>query len=209
MKGRRGFTLLVVLWIIVSLSILAASIGARARHASAVTQGAHDRIVGRWLAEGCVARWQSVADAVLRVRPEGASAAWSRLDEILRDSTATLDGCELTMRVDGRPVLGRATAAQLASLPGITPEVTARLDEARLRGAPIVDLLVLESALSPPAKAELDAHYAELTRAIATEPDAWIVRAQSHVGTPPTPLNIEIRFVRGGTRAAIVRWVEW
>jgi len=209
MSARRGFTLLAVLWIIISLGVLAGVLGQRARRAVAVTQGAHDRIVGRWLAEGCLARWQALVNEVMSANPTQASGAWRDLERTMHDSGAMLDGCDLDVRVDGRLMLSRATDVQLAGLPGMTPEAIARIFEFRARGEPITDLLQIEGQLSPVAKLMFDAHYAELTRVTTVEPDVWVVRSRAHVGVPPTPMNVEVRFVRGGTRAAVIRWVEW
>lgn len=209
MNGRRGFTLLAVLWIIIGLGVLAGALAQRAQHAFAVTRGTHDRIVGRWLAEGCLARWQALVNEVMQADPTHAGAAWRDLERTMQDSVGMLDGCDLVVHVDGRLMLTRATDAQLAALPGMTPEAIARIIEFRVRGMPITDLLQIEGLLSPVSKLIFDAHYAELTRVTTAEPDVWVVRARAHVGEPSTPMNVEARFVRGGTRAAVVRWVEW
>jgi len=209
MSARRGFTLLAVLWIIIGMGVIAGALAQRARHAFAMTRGAHDRIVGRWMAEGCVARWQALVNGVMSTDPTRAGSVWRDLEHTIRDSVAMLEGCDLVMHVEGRLMLSRATDIQLAALPGMTPEAIARVFEFQSRGEPITDLLQIEGQLSPVSKLIFDAHYAELTRLTTTEPDVWVVRARTHVGEPPTPMNVEVRFVRGGTRAAVTRWVEW
>jgi len=108
----------------------------------------------------------------------------------------------------GWPVISRATAAELDSLPGMTPEAVAKILQLRAI-RPLTDLLPVAASLSPDARAVFDASYQELSRRLATEPDAWVVRSQAHLGVPPTPVNVEARFVRAGTRAALVRWIEW
>ena len=142
------------------------------------------------------------ADEVSRVR------GFDRLSaSMLRpgDSLATLFTVE-----PGRVVVDRASPAVLASLPGMTEETVARLIERRLREAPpLTDLLALGSELSIPSRDSLHRHYAELVQLTTLEPDAWIVTARSPPpsgdGTAGPSVTIEVRLVRAGFRAAIVR----
>jgi hypothetical protein len=207
---RRGFALLGVLWIIITLGVLAITIARLTYRAIAAAQGEQDRVTGRWSAEGCIARVRAVSDAVLSENPYRARDRWIALDSIVEiDSAPTLLGCDVTVRTDGRPVLARAPTAELDSLPGMTPEAVAKILQLRLTSPPLTDLIRVAAALSPDARAAFDASYAQLSRRLAAEPDAWVVRSRAHFGEPPTPVNIEARFVRAGTRAALVRWVEW
>lgn len=109
----------------------------------------------------------------------------------------------------GRLVLDRAPLAVLAALPGMSNEALARLAEMRLRGVRVTDLLALSAQLSPAARAALLAHYADLVHLTTTEPDAWIVRAEGHAPLSPVTVVLEVRLVRAGRRAAIVRRREW
>ena len=209
-NSRRGFALLGVLWIVVGLSVIALAMARVSWHAVRYAEIEHDQVVGRWLAEGCIARLRSVTNSALSADPVHAAVVWRVLDRVLAvDSAAALGGCDLTLRTAGRVVLDRATAADLDTLPGMTMEAIARILQMQQEGEAITDLLLVEAALTPTARALLDAHYPELLRETTTEPDAWVVRARTHIGTPPTPVNLEVRFVRGGSRAAIMRWVEW
>jgi hypothetical protein len=55
------------------------------------------------------------------------------------------------------------------------------------------------------------ASYAELARATTAVPDAWIIVARGWSGIPRVTADVELRLVRAGWRAAIVRrrtWVE-
>ena len=209
LSARRGFALLAVLWIIVALGVLSITFARITYRALAGARQERDRITGRWNAEGCIARLRAVGDAVLGEDPYRASDRWRNLDSIAGvDSTSALVGCDLTVRIAGRPVLTRASAAELDSLPGMTPEAVAKLLQLRAI-RPLNDLLPLAASLSPDARAVFDASYAELSHRLAIEPDAWVVRSQAHLGAPPTPVNIEARFVRAGTRAALVGWQEW
>jgi hypothetical protein len=207
---RRGFALLAVLWIIIALGVLAITVSRVTYRALAAAQGEQDRVTGRWSAEGCVARLRAVSDGALGEDPYTASARWRMLDSIVAvEGARTLSGCDLTVRMDGRPVLARATASDLALLPGLTPEAVAKILQLRSSGAPLTDLALVAAQLSPDARALFDASYMDLSRRLATEPDAWVVRSQAHLGVPATPVNVEARFIRAGTRAALVRWVEW
>ena len=209
-RSPRGFALLGVLWIVVGLSVMALAMARISWHAVTYAEIEHDQIVGRWLAEGCLARLRGVTNNTLSADPVHAVVVWRALDRVLLvDSAAALDGCDLTLQPAGRVVLDHATAADLDTLPGMTTEAIARILQMQQDRKPITDLLLVEAVLTPTAKALLDAHYTELLRETTTEPDAWVVRARMHVGTPPTPFNLEVRFVRAGSRAAVMRWVEW
>jgi hypothetical protein len=209
-SANAGFALLGVLWIIIGLSVMALAMARVSWHAVTVAEIEHDQITGRWLAEGCLARLRSVTNSVLANDPPHAPVVWRALDTVLlTDSAAALTGCDLTVRTDGRIVLDRALPPELDTLPGMTPEAIARVLQRQETHTPMTDLVVIESALSPAAKALFDAHYAELLRMVTVEPDAWVVRARVDIGAPPTPVNVEARLVRAGSRAAVMRWVEW
>jgi hypothetical protein len=210
LTARRGFALFAVLWIIIALGVLAITVSRTTYRALAGAQGEKDRVIGRWTAEGCIARLRAVSDAVLAEDPNRARDRWQTLDSTVEaDSASALTGCDITIRVDGRPVLARATVADLNSLPGMTPEAVAKIRQMQSMGAPLTDLVPVAATLSPGARAVFDASFAELSRRIAIEPDAWVVRSRAHLGVPPTPVNVEVRLVRAGTRAALVRWIEW
>jgi len=209
-SNTTGFALLGVLWIIVGLSVLALAMARVSGHAITMAEINHDRIAGRWVAEGCLARLRSVTNNVLANEPTHAIVVWRTLDRtLLTDSASAITGCDLSLKTDGRIVLDRASAAELDTLPGMTTEAIARIAQMQQAGTPITDLVLIESALTPTAKALFDAHYMELLRHLTVDPDAWLVRARAHVGTALAPVNIEARLVRAGNRAAVMRWVEW
>lgn len=113
----------------------------------------------------------------------------------------------------GRVVLGRAPAAVLLALPGMTEESVARVLEMRARGERAIDPGRLGTLLSPAARDSLLAHYPELSRAVTPEPDAWILVARA-AGQAGGQLllhgaGVEMRLVRAGSRAAIVRRRTW
>lgn len=212
--SRNGFALLGVLWIITGLGVVALAMGRISRRAVAQSEIEYDRIVGRWLAEGCLARLRSVTNGMLEGDPLHAPVVWQTLDRVLADSSAALTGCDLSLRPDGRIVLDRASAPDLDTLPGMTLEAIAHVLGMQRAGTPITNLLLIEGALTPAAKAAFDANYVALLQRITVEPDAWLVRARARVDAPateipPTPVNIEVRLVRAGSRAAVMRWVEW
>jgi hypothetical protein len=207
---RQGFALLAVLWIIVALGVLAITASRVTHRAVSSAQAERDRVVGRWIAEGCIARLRAASDAALDQDPYSAADSWSNLDALVGvDSIHTLPGCDLSLRVGGRPVVRRASAAELDSLPGMTNEAVAAILRMRTDRKSNVNLALLAAQLSRDARAIFEAHYRELSDRLVTEPDVWVVRSRAHLGVPATPVNIEARFIRGGTRAALVRWVEW
>ena len=165
------------------------------------------------------------ADAIQR--PNGAEAGWyaghhriaprngpfADAREIERVRGARdVPGIDSVLGVtEGRIVLDRAPLAVIAALPGFSAEAVARVAEHRARGAPITDLLSLSAELSPGARAALDARYPDLVRLTTTEPDAWIVTARGTAGAPAVTAVVEVRLVRAGSRAAVVRrrtWIE-
>lgn len=109
----------------------------------------------------------------------------------------------------GRIDLAHAPLAVVAALPGFTSEAVARVAEERLRGIPTTDLLSLSARLSPAARATLVSRYADLARLTVTEPDAWILESRSSAGEPRVTEVLELRLVRAGARAAIVRKRSW
>ena len=159
---RRGFVLLAVLWIIVSLGIITGLLGLVANRALAAARSEHDRTVGQWASEGCIARVQSLLDAALFAAGPHAGTVWRGANQLAIQSGPLLTGCDLTFRIERDSVSSDDTTAILDTLP-----------------------------------------------TLAREPNAWLVRSQVHLGVPSTPVNLEVRFVRAGNRAALVRWVEW
>jgi general secretion pathway protein K len=105
----------------------------------------------------------------------------------------------------GRIVWDRAPLAVLASLPGMTLETLSRIAELRNRGLS-VDAASLGASLSPASAQALSARYADLQRLTTSEPDAWLLTARGHDGASPSlTAAIDVRLVRAGTRAAVVR----
>jgi hypothetical protein len=91
----------------------------------------------------------------------------------------------------------------------MTPEVVARLQQLRspTGGAPA--LAVVADALSPPAREALLRAYQDLASLTAPVPDAWIVTARGRSGTPALTAAVQVRLVRAGARAAVVRRRSW
>ena len=176
----------------------------------------------------------SLADALLDwrdadhlPRPFGAEAEWylQRRLRAPRDG-ALADGREVLLvrgfgglaGIDtllsaepGRVALGHAPPAVLAALPGFGREAVARMAELRLRGGPVPELPALAGSLSPGARDEMLRRFQELAGQVSTQPDAWILRARGTAGAPAAAAVVEVRLVRAGSRAAVVRrraWIE-
>lgn len=120
------------------------------------------------------------------------------------------DSIRALLGVDpGRIVIDHAPLAVIATLPGMTPETLGRIEDMRLRHDPVNNLTALGAALSDDARRELQTSYARLAARIASEPDAWTVTVTSVAGAPPIAATEELRLVRAGRRAGIVRVREW
>ena len=119
-------------------------------------------------------------------------------------------GLDSLVSVDrGRIVLDRAPLAVVASLPGMTEESVLEISERRARGQSVADLASIASQLSPASRRVLESSYAELAQRVTNDPDAWIVRATARAGVPAVESVLEVRLVRAGTRAAVMRRRSW
>jgi len=120
----------------------------------------------------------------------------------------------LSSLVDVEPgpvALNSAPLDVIAALPGFGDEALSRLAELRSRGLRVNDLISFSALLSPGARDLLLSHYADLVGLTAVDPAAWILTSSATVGSPPVTEVLELRVVRGGQRAAIVRrrtWIE-
>jgi general secretion pathway protein K len=174
----------------------------------------------------------SLADALLdwrdrddEPRANGAESAWYRTRRLVLPRNALiadvaelrrirgfadLPGMDSVFGVEpGRVPLGRAPLAVIASLPGFGDEAVARLGEMRLRGQQPGDLLAFAALLSREARSTLLGRYPELVALVTTEADAWIVTSRAREGQRHLAAAIEVRLVRAGIRAAIVRRRTW
>lgn len=170
----------------------------------------------------------SLADAILDWRDDdddprtaGAEAAWYRdrgyalprngafadVAELGRVRGMTgVGGLDALLGADGgRVLLGRASPTVLAALPGFGMEAVERLVEMRGRGESPLDLLSFSALLSPDARAAMLGRYAELAAMTANDPEAWTVTARASDGANGVTAEVELRLVRAGVRAAVVR----
>lgn len=311
-RGRRGFVLLAVLWVMVGVSAVGLGLVLAARRATGAARNRRALVVARWAAEDCLNQTEAIVDDALHraANMPSDSLVWASLDLLspyattgatfvadtacsatLRPAGTTIDantandttivrlfvaagftepqadsladaildwrdpdqvprpygaeaewyvahnrapprdgpfadvrelhrvrgleqfaGLDSLLGVDSdRVVLDRAPLPVIAALPGFGDEAIGRMAELRARGTRTGGLLSFSSALSPVAKATLLSSYADLARVTTTEPDAWIIVARGWSGIPRVTADVELRLVRAGARAAIVRrrmWVE-
>ena len=306
MRGRDGFALLAVLWVLMAVSALALMAQLAARESVAAARNRAELTRAAWLAEGCSERARAAVSAVLRAaRMEGPSGeSWNRIPQSVAESPLA-EGCEITIRAAGAAIdantadaetlqrlfqamgaspetadslrdalldwrdpdqdprpfgaeaaaylrdgrspprdgpfadpaelrrvrgfqrfagvdsllgveparipLGQAPLPVLAALPGFTPQAVARVAELRLRGEAVPDAVVLGGSLPEGPRTELMRRAQELALLTTSVPEAWMVTSRARIGTPPVTAAIEVRLVRAGDRAAVVRrrtWVE-
>jgi general secretion pathway protein K len=303
MRARRGFALMVVLWMLVTASLTGLAAMTTARDTVALSANRIDDERAVWRANECFARARAAIDEVLAAaqRDGGALPVWRVLDWRIPAAGLRADGCDARLeaagsRLDlnavderqlravfrslalanpealadalldwrdtdddprpqgaeyrtyealqrvpprngaladlrelalvigfegvgglqellgtepGRLALNAAPIAVLATLPGFTPELLARIALERESGRAILDLLALAASVSSRAADSVMAYYPELVALTTATPDAWILTASGRSGAPPMVATIEGRLVLAGDRAAVVRWRSW
>lgn len=115
-------------------------------------------------------------------------------------STGALLGVE-----PGRIALSHASPALLAALPGMSAEAAAVVVETRARGGDLDNLLLLGAGLSSTARDALRRGYVDLTRLTTPEPEGWFVIARASPPGSRVVAEVELKLVRAGMRAAVVR----
>lgn len=178
------------------------------------------------------ARADSLVDALLdwrdaddMERPLGAERAWYAGEQRLlprngpiaaNQELRLVRGLEVLTAIDsvlgvepGRISLESAPLRVLSALPGFGSELVGRIAELRSRGQPVPDLIVLGGSVSPAAREVMLGRYADLVRLTTLEPDAWVLTATGHAGVSTVSYSIDLRLVRAGDRAAIVRRRSW
>ena len=108
--NRRGFTLMLVLWLIVVLGTISATIVIATREATALTSNARARVVGRYASESGVAVATSEMERALEARPDTAarerylndlaSALTTRGETTLGESIFAVTLVDVTSRLD-------------------------------------------------------------------------------------------------------------
>jgi hypothetical protein len=188
------------------LTLALQSTGVRAEHADSIADAILD--------------WEDADDTP---RLAGAESAWyrahseplprngpiaARNELLLVRGVRSVPGVDSLFDIEpGRILIGRAPIAILAGLPGFGPEAVARASA--LGVVAPRDLLEFSSLLSPKARAELLAQFPALQKVVTFSPDAWIITSRASVGRPAVTSTIEVRLVRSGPRAAVVRRRSW
>ena len=144
-----------------------------------------------------------------RMIPRNAALGSDREIALVRGFESVV-GLDSLLTVDSaRVFLTRAPIPVIAALPGIDDEALARVAERRMHDAWPVNLLALSAELSSNSRAALLPHYAELARLTTAEPEAWVVTGRGRAVSSNVSAVIELRLVRAGRRAAIVRRRSW
>jgi type II secretory pathway component PulK len=235
--GDSGTAWLAIDSVLVNAPLLrgtACIVGARAEGATLNVNSAEIEDLRRLLAAVLVPgeRRDSLVDALLDWRDiddeahaSGAESSWYQENGLLapRDGPlldpdeikhvrgySDIGGVDSLLGTDAARIpLGRAPLPVLATLPGFTEEVLARLEEMRERNTPPRDLAALAAVVSPAARDSIRAHYSLLAQRLTADPEAWIITSRSSSGQPSVVSTVEVRLIRVGTHAALVRRRSW
>lgn len=169
----------------------------------------------------------SMADALLDwrdaddvARPFGAEGAWYRTrGHRIRNGPlahvrelasirglAEIGGLDSQVGVDvGRVSLRHAPAAVLASLPGFSSDVVEQVIEARQHSVAALELNAITAAVSGTARDSLLTHFPQLVQMTSSIPEFWTIRSHAYGEDNRVEALVEMRIMRSGRRAAIVR----
>ena len=121
-----------------------------------------------------------------------------------------ISGLDTLLDVEpARIAMSRAPLLVLEALPGIGPEGAERLMAMRIEGTPYREPVAFSGSLGESARAAVFERFSELSAMTAASPDAWILTSKASMGSPRVTVVVEYRFVRAGTRAAVVRHRLW
>jgi len=149
-----------------------------------------------YLAAGRIPPRNGPLPAIAELRRVRGFERLTGLDTLLDVAAARLD-------------LDAAPLTDIAALPGFGAEAVEQVAELRARGAAVGDLSSFAARLSPASRAELAARSPELAALTAAGPEAWLLLVRATVGQPPVTSTLELRLVRAGDRAAVVRRRSW
>lgn len=102
-RGRGGFALVSVLWVIVGVTALALSATLAAREAVAAARNRADLAVAAWRAEGCLERARAaIGEALAGDAVAGRRTGWARMDRAVAESPLLAgEECEVEARAAG------------------------------------------------------------------------------------------------------------
>jgi general secretion pathway protein K len=102
-RHRRGFALLIVLWVMVGIAVLALAAMLTGRSALATAKNRTELSAAQWRAEGCIERVRAAAhEALTSIQPDAVIAVWDSLDRVLVSSPLIVNtSCTITARAVG------------------------------------------------------------------------------------------------------------
>lgn len=103
--------------------------------------------------------------------------------------------------------VNHAPAAVLRTLPGFSTELVSRVLERRARGEYVLNLLQLDSELSPGARDSLLHAYPTLATEAVAEPEAWVLTVDAEV--QEVGVRIELRLGRASGRVRVLSRRVW
>lgn len=104
-----------------------------------------------------------------------------------------------------RVLLSHAPLPVLGALPGLTPVALAAIEQRRIAGDSIVDVLRLAASLDSAGRTTLLGNLVALNELTTPLPDAWLLIGQATSGSLPVSARLELRVVRSGRRLAVLR----
>jgi len=105
--------------------------------------------------------------------------------------------------------LTAASRAVLLALPGLSAEAVERILYRRDIGRPYTSLEALTAELSPPGRAALLAHYADLARLVTFSAPQLVITTTGWVDSQPPRSTIEFVVIPIPQRFAVIRRRQW
>lgn len=115
-RQRRGFVLLAVLWMLVSLASISLLLSLAGRDTVTAAKNRVSLTRAHWVAESCIDRARAAAGEALAESPD--NLAWRRLDSVIaRSPLMTATACDLSIRAAGSALdVNTADAEELRRL---------------------------------------------------------------------------------------------
>jgi hypothetical protein len=185
-----------------------------------------------WQAEGCaVAVRAQLARQMTAAAATGVRAladAWAELDT--RGLPSRISGCSVSLRpagtlaaayaqragriasatdIEGPVNLRHAPTELLALLPGFDVSLAGTVVSLREAGLPVADMASLVAVAPLESRDGLARAVGLLSQLVTFAPIAWVMRVETHAGTPSVGIVLEEHILHHGTRVVGVHHRRW